>query len=405
MTESTSYTPQEVRETRRVIPSANNARQTDAALPTTVDMSSPQTYEAGVPCQPSESASRALSNGHSTTIESMGTNIDGLRHRVTTCPAPSPLPAVSTSADEQASRRIESLEWYQRNMLERASHTPQEIRHISLSADNARQTDATLPTIADISSTQTDEAGVPCQPAESASWTLSNGYSTTIESMGTNIDGLRHRVTTRPAPSPLPAVSTSADEQASRRIENSELYQRGDLERTSHIPRGIWEIRHIVLSVDNARRMDMALMTADVSNPQPWEAGATRQPTLPTLAPLPLPQTQGLAPANGHRRGTQKEEDLTQLEQEIISSPWLAANTLEPPCGSPECPHTADCYGVRGRSCYTAFVTNDQLADTFVCWRCDAYSARNLEDAIRHQRSDHFNHAPFLCVPENGTAW
>ena len=46
--------------------SANDARQTDTALPTTADMSSPQTYEAGVTRPPAESASRALSNYLST---------------------------------------------------------------------------------------------------------------------------------------------------------------------------------------------------------------------------------------------------------------------------------------------------------------------------------------------------
>ena len=127
-------------------------------------------------------------------------------------------------------------------------------------------------------------------------------------------------------------------------------------------------------------------------------------PTPPTLAPPPL-QTQPPPPASGHRPGTQKEEDLSQLEQELLSSPWYRANALEPPCGSPDCPYTADCYGVRGMSCYTAFVIADQPAGTFGCWQCHAYSARKLEDAVKHQRSDHFNHKPFLCVPANGTVW
>lgn len=132
----------------------------------------------------------------------------------------------------------------------------------------------------------------------------------------------------------------------------------------------------------------------------------------PLLSPTPTPptpplslQSQSQSPANGHRPGTQKEEDLNQLEQEFLSAPWHAANTLEPPCGSPECPYTADCYGVRGMSCYTAFVTAAQPAGTFGCWRCHAYSARKIEDAVKHQRSNHFNHKPFLCVPANGTVW
>jgi len=122
----------------------------------------------------------------------------------------------------------------------------------------------------------------------------------------------------------------------------------------------------------------------------------------PSSAPArPPPPT---APANDRRPGTQKEEDLIQLEQQIISSPWHAANTPEPPCGSPDCPYVADCYGVRGMSCYTAFATA-KPDGTFGCFRCPAYSVRKLEVAVRHQRSDHFNHKPFVCVPINGTVW
>jgi len=116
----------------------------------------------------------------------------------------------------------------------------------------------------------------------------------------------------------------------------------------------------------------------------------------------PPPQTQ--TPENDRRPGTQKEEDLTQLEQEIISSLWHAGNTLEPPCGSPDCPYIADCYGTRGMSCYTAFVIANPDGSSGCFW-CPAYSARKLEDAVRHQRSNHFNHKPFVCVPINGAVW
>ena len=77
------YTPQEFRETHRIILSAHNARQTDAPLPTTVDMSSPQAYEAGPTRQPAESESRAFSSDHSTTLEPMGTDTGSLRRRAT----------------------------------------------------------------------------------------------------------------------------------------------------------------------------------------------------------------------------------------------------------------------------------------------------------------------------------
>ena len=163
-----------------------------------------------------------------------------------------------------------------------------------------------------------------------------------------------------------------------------------------YTPREVRETRHLIL---DARQMDVALTTSDLSSPQPFEDGATRQPT---LAPLLLPQTQ--TPENDHFPSTRKEEILLRLELKIKSSPWYAFNALEPPCASPECPYPADRYGVRGMSCYSAFVTTHP-AGTFGCWRCHAYSTRKLEDAIKHQRSDHFNHKPFLCVPTTGNGW
>jgi hypothetical protein len=123
--------------------------------------------------------------------------------------------------------------------------------------------------------------------------------------------------------------------------------------------------------------------------------------SLPPIPPPPPAQV----PAND-RSGTQKEEDLIELERQILSSPSHAANALEPPCGSPDCPYLADCYGIRGMSWYTAF-TIAKPDGTFGCWRaeCSAYSARKLDDAVKHQRAQHFNHKPFLCVPTNGTVW
>ena len=190
--ESSSHTPQEFRENRRIVLSANNARQTDAALPTTADMSSPQTCEAGVTRRPAEYASRALSNGHSTT-ESMDTDPDDLGPIVTNRPAPSPLSTGPTFPDEQARQRIKSLEGYRRDELESTSHTPREVRetrHIILSADNARQRDAALP---DISSPQPSAAGAARQLAESASYALSSGHNTVIKPMGVGTGNLRHR--------------------------------------------------------------------------------------------------------------------------------------------------------------------------------------------------------------------
>ena len=158
-------------------------------------MSRPQTYEADVTRQPAESASRALSNRHSTT-ETMETDPGDLGLIVTNRPVPSPLPTGPTFLDEQARERIESLEAYRRDELESASHTPREVwetLHIVLSADNARQTDAALPITADISSPQPSAAGAARQPAESALFALSSGHNTVIESMGVGTGNLRRR--------------------------------------------------------------------------------------------------------------------------------------------------------------------------------------------------------------------
>ena len=182
--------------------SANNARQTHAALPTIADMSSPQTCDAGATLQPAGSSSGALSNGHSTTAESVDTDPGGLGVIVTTRPAPPPLPAISTFINEQARQNPETwIENLQRGELESSSYTPREVqetRHTILSATNARHTEAALPTIADMWSPQTHAAGATRQPAESASHTFSSVQSTAIESMGTSTGALRHRLTARP---------------------------------------------------------------------------------------------------------------------------------------------------------------------------------------------------------------
>ncbi len=135
-----------------------------------------------------------------TTAESMDTDTGGLGVIVTTRPAPPPLPAIATFIDEQERQWRETwIEALERHELESTSYTPREVRetrHTTLSATNARQTEAALPTIADMSSPQTHEAGTTRQPAESASHAFSSGQSTAITG------DLRHRVTTRPGRRP-----------------------------------------------------------------------------------------------------------------------------------------------------------------------------------------------------------
>jgi len=134
----------------------------------------------------------------------------------------------------------------------------------------------------------------------------------------------------------------------------------------------------------------------------PVSSSSAQSLSLPPPPPPPPTHTS----ADDRRSGIQGESDLIQLEQKIISSHWYASNTLEPTCGSADCPEAADYYGIRGMSCYTAFVVPN-LDGTFGCWweGCSAYAAQRLDDAVKHQRSNHFNHKPFLCVPTNSTAW
>ena len=196
---------------------------------------------------------------------------------------------------------------------ESTSYTRQETRLI-LSAYNARRTDAALPTTTDMLST---EAGETRQPAESAPHALSNGQSTTPPSMDTDPGNTGVIATTRPAPSP-PAVSTFTDDQAGQGIESPAGYQLDELESTSYALREVRETHHTIPSANDACQTDGALTTSDISSPQRFGASPARQPALPTLASLLLPQTQ--TPKNDHRPGTRKEADLRQLEQQLLSS-------------------------------------------------------------------------------------
>jgi len=224
---------------------------------------------------------------------------------------------------------------------------------MTLGACNARQTDAALPT-AEMSSRQTLEAGATRQPAESAR-TFNSGDCTTIASIGTSTGNLRNS----PRPEILALGAVGAVGSLRDPIEAAMDYQGRQVEGLQ-------------------------------------QTGLRKRRT-------PAP-----APANDRSSSTrpQKDKDLKELEQSIISSPWYAANSPEPTCESPNSPYHADLYGIRGLSCYTAFVDTNPNG-TFGCWyeECSRYSARRLEDALRHQRANHFNHKPFLCVPTNGAAW
>ena len=101
-----------------------------------------------------------------------------------------------------------------------------------------------------------------------------------------------------------------------------------------------------------------------------------------------------------------EELELKQLEDDFNESAWLRHHRLEPLVGDSSCHYLAEKYGIRRRSCYTVFV-KDNEDDTYACLheRCRGLQTDSLEDAITHQRRNHFNHRPFQCNPLSGTLW
>ena len=102
-----------------------------------------------------------------------------------------------------------------------------------------------------------------------------------------------------------------------------------------------------------------------------------------------------------------RRKDLKKLEDMFNKFPWLLEQLLEPLVGDPSCPELAETYGITRMSCYTVFVEHNEEDDTYGCRfeRCHAYKEPSLEEAIRHQRSQHFNHRPFECVSVGGARW
>ena len=101
-----------------------------------------------------------------------------------------------------------------------------------------------------------------------------------------------------------------------------------------------------------------------------------------------------------------QDVNLQGLENIINASAWLRDNEPEPSIGEGNCPAEADPYGTRELSVYTAFITN-QDGDAYGCKyeRCRAYSARSMEEVVRHLRHHHFDHSPYVCVPVSGNTW
>lgn len=98
--------------------------------------------------------------------------------------------------------------------------------------------------------------------------------------------------------------------------------------------------------------------------------------------------------------------DLKILEGTYNGSEWLKNHDHEPLIGDPDCPDLAQEYGMTRVSCYSVFLERINDA-TYRCRfeRCRGFAPCSLEDALRHQRYNHFDHRPFLCAPVNGGQW
>ena len=166
------------------------------------------------------------------------------------------------------------------------------------------------------------------------------------------------------------------------------------------------------MSPNNTRQTDTAFpTTADMSRPQPFETGATCQPTESESSAFSSGHSTTLEPMGTdtgslRRRVTSPYVALVNTDVNFQKSDWLRNNELEPRIGDANCPTEADPYGIRGLSVYTAFVKN-QNGDTYGCNHelCNAYSTRSMEEAIRHQRIHHFDHSPYVCLAATWNAW
>jgi len=83
----------------------------------------------------------------------------------------------------------------------------------------------------------------------------------------------------------------------------------------------------------------------------------------------------------------------------ISRSDFLSLQQPEPVVGDSSliAPAAVEEHGIRGQSVYTCLF-HHLCMETFTCKFC-SHIEENLEDAIIHQRSAHFQHYPYLCSP------
>jgi len=60
------------------------------------------------------------------------------------------------------------------------------------------------------------------------------------------------------------------------------------------------------------------------------------------------------------------------------------------------CPAAVEELGIKGLSVYTTLFHHLDM-EMFACKLCSHTVEGNLEDAIAHQRIDHFGHYPYRC--------
>jgi len=82
----------------------------------------------------------------------------------------------------------------------------------------------------------------------------------------------------------------------------------------------------------------------------------------------------------------------------ISRSHFFHSQLPEPIVGDPTAnhPEALEIYGVKGRSVYTGLFDHVDM-EVFTCILCSHEDKDELEDAITHQRTNHFHHYPYVC--------
>ena len=101
------------------------------------------------------------------------------------------------------------------------------------------------------------------------------------------------------------------------------------------------------------------------------------------------------------------ERDIIPIEALVDITSWISRSNFlrfqqpEPIVGGPVATYPAmvEEFGIKGQSVYTALFTNIDMVN-FPCQLC-SHTVDDLEDAITHQRIDHFGHYPYQCPATN----